>query len=310
MDEPKIINEFMDFNNAYDLITEKLQEWSDALILMLPNLALAIIIFIISFFIAKLLHKVSESLLRKVSHNETINDLLSTIIYGVTLGIGIFIALSVLQLDRAVTTILAGAGIIGLALGFAFQDIAANFVAGIILSFRSPFRRGDIIKSQDYMGIVQKVNLRSTIIQSFQGQVIMIPNKDVFQNPLHNYTVTRKRRVDLEVGVSYGEDLDKVKRVTIEAAGKVEGKANDDISFFYTGFGDSSIDFEIRVWPKDISQPGYLKVKSDLILNIKKAFDENDIMIPFPIRTLDFGIKGGEKLNEILNLKSLNNGAN
>ncbi|MDQ3537160.1 MAG: mechanosensitive ion channel, partial [Bacteroidota bacterium] len=145
---------------------------------------------------------------------------------------------------------------------------------------------------------------------SFQGQVIMIPNKDVFQNPLHNYTVTRKRRVDLEVGVSYGEDLDKVKRVTIEAAKKVEGKANDDITFFYTGFGDSSIDFEIRVWPKDISQPGYLKVKSDLILNIKKAFDENDIMIPFPIRTLDFGIKGGEKLNEILNLKSLNNGAN
>ncbi|CAN5364380.1 hypothetical protein BH23BAC1_BH23BAC1_20200 [soil metagenome] len=277
---------------------------------MLPNLALAIIIFIISFFIAKLLHKVSESLLRKVSHNETINDLLSTIIYGVILGIGIFIALSVLQLDRAVTTILAGAGIIGLALGFAFQDIAANFISGVILSFRRPFQKGHIIKSQDFMGIVQRVNLRSTVINSFQGQKVMIPNKDIFQNPIENYTVTGKRRIDLEVGVSYGEDLEKVKKVTLEAARRVEGRASDDITFFYTGFGDSSIDFVLRLYPEDISQPGYLQVKSDLIMNIKKSFDENDIMIPFPIRTLDFGIKGGEKLNEIMDLKALQSNGN
>lgn len=295
----------MDFNNAYDLITEKLQEWSEAFILMLPNLALAIIIVIIAFFIAKLIRRLSDSLLKKVSHNATINELLSTIIYGIVLGIGIFIALSVLQLSKAVTTILAGAGIVGLALGFAFQDIAANFISGVMLSFRRPFQKGHIIKSQDFMGVVQKVTLRSTVINSFQGQKVMIPNKDIFQNPIENYTVTGKRRVDLEVGVSYGEDLEKVKRITLEAARKVEGKASEDITLFYTGFGDSSIDFVIRIWPEDITQPGYLKVKSDLIMNIKKAYDENDIMIPFPIRTLDFGIKGGEKLNEILDFKAL-----
>jgi small conductance mechanosensitive channel len=297
----------MDINNAYDLITEKLSEWTEALILMLPNLGLAIVIVIIAVFIAKLVRSLSENLLKKVSHNENINDLLTSIIYVVVLGIGIFIALSVLQLDKAVTTILAGAGIIGLALGFAFQDIAANFISGIFLSFRRPFRHGHIIKSQEYIGTVQTVTLRSTVIQSFQGQKVMIPNKDVFQNPLENYTVSGKRRVDLEVGVSYGEDLEKVKNITLEAARKVAGRASDEITFFYTGFGDSSIDFTVRIWPKDITQPGYLKVKSDLIMNIKKAFDENNIMIPFPIRTLDFGIKGGEKLNEILDLKLLQN---
>ncbi|MDQ3394989.1 MAG: mechanosensitive ion channel [Bacteroidota bacterium] len=300
----------MDINNTYNLISEKLVEWYESFILMLPNLAMATVVFIIFIFIAKGVRNVAEKIFRRISHSENISGLLSSITYGIIFGIGLFTALSILQLDKAVTSILAGAGIIGLAIGFAFQDIAANFVSGILLSFKRPFRTGDIIKSQDYMGVVKKVNLRSTVILSFQGQMILIPNKDVFQNPLQNYTRTNKRRVDLEVGVSYGEDLEKVKRVTIEAAKKVEGRTNDEITFFYTGFGDSSIDFTVRVWPQDITQPGYLKLKSDLIMNIKKAFDENDIMIPFPIRTLDFGIKGGEKLNEIIDFKSLNSSKN
>ncbi|MDQ3536011.1 MAG: mechanosensitive ion channel family protein, partial [Bacteroidota bacterium] len=144
----------MNIDNAYNLLSEKLVEWYQSLILMLPNLALAICIFIIFILIAKGIRKLSENLLDRISHNENISSLLSTIIYIIVFGIGIFTALSILNLDTAVTSILAGAGIIGLAIGFAFQDIAANFVAGIILSFRSPFRRGDIIKSQDYMGIV------------------------------------------------------------------------------------------------------------------------------------------------------------
>lgn len=301
----------MYINNAYELITDKLQEWIDAFILMLPNLALAILVVLITIFISKLIRKASKSILDKVSHNETINDLLSSIIYGIAFLFGLFIALSILDLHGPITTLLAGAGIIGLALGFAFQDLGANFIAGIMLSFRRPFSKGDIIKSQDYMGVIQKVNLRSTVITTFQGQKVMIPNKDVFQNPLENFSVTNKRRVDLDVGISYGEDLEKVKSVTLEAARKVAGQASMEPTFFYTGFGDSSIDFTIRIWPLDITQPGYLKVKSDLIMNIKKAFDENDIMIPFPIRTLDFGIKGGEKLNEILDIKSLQkNGKN
>ena len=119
--------------------------------------------------------------------------------------------LSILQLDKAVTSILAGAGIIGLALAFAFQDIAANFISGIFISFRKPIKLGDVVKINDYMGKVEQINLRDTIILTFQGQMVIIPNKDVFQSPIENYSLLGRRRLDLVVGVSYGDDLEKVK---------------------------------------------------------------------------------------------------
>jgi small conductance mechanosensitive channel len=134
-----------------------------------------------------------------------------------------------------------------------------------------------------------------------QGQHIHIPNKDIYNKPIINYSEEGKRRIDLKCGVSYGDDLEKVKRVTIEAVQGIEYiLPKEGITLFFKGFGDFSIDFEVRYWVDFKKQPDYLAAMSDGIMRIKKAYDENNIMIPFPIRTLDFGMKGGEKLNEQL----------
>lgn len=216
------------------------------------------------------------------------------------LGIVVFIALSVLQLDKAVTSILAGAGIIGLALAFAFQDIASNFISGIFLSVRKPLYVGDIVKIKDYMGKVEEINLRDTVIKTYQGQMVIIPNKDVFQNPIENYTLLGKRRLDLNVGISYGEDLESVKSLTIQAVKDIDGLVEEEeVTMFYTGFGDSSINYVIRLWINVHDNVNILEVQSQCILRIKKVYDEHNIMIPFPIRTLDFGIKGGVSLSEM-----------
>ncbi len=295
----------MDISNAYKLLSSKLEDWLEQLILILPNFIVSILIVIAFYFFARILRSIFYRLIQRVSHIETINRLIGTILFYIVLGIGVFIALSVLNLNRAVTSILAGAGIIGLALGFAFQDIAANFISGVMLSFKRPFERGHIIESQDFMGVVESINLRTTILNAFTGQRIMIPNKDIFQNPMTNYTVNNRRRVDLEVGVSYGDDLEKVKQITIDAVRSLEGLNEDEkVTLFYTGFGDSSINFTVRLWGKSTDQPSYLKLKSDAIMAIKAAYDNNDIMIPFPIRTLDFGIKGGEKLSEVISMNN------
>ena len=291
----------MDINNASELILEKLEEWAHTLIRMLPNFALATVIVIVSYFIARFIRRIVKGLMHRVTHQATLHHLIGNIAFIAVLLFGTFVALGLLQLDKTVTSLLAGAGIIGLALGFAFQDIAANFMSGIIMAVRMPFREGDIIETKDKMGIVTDMNLRSTIVRSFQGQYHIIPNKDVFQNIITNYSTYGKRRIDLPVGVSYGDDLEKVKRIVIETINNVpKVKLDDPIQLFYTEFGDSSINFEIRFWISYKNQPDFLQVRSDAIMAIKKAFDENDIMIPFPIRTLDFGIKGGEKLNEML----------
>ncbi|RNL50320.1 mechanosensitive ion channel family protein [Pedobacter jejuensis] len=289
----------MDFNHAYELITDKLVLWTKDFIRIFPNIALAALILVLGIFIAKSLRKIVNKLIRKVIHNETLDNLFSTLIYIFLIGIVIFIALSVLRLDKAVTSILAGAGILGLALAFAFQDIAANFMSGIFISIRKPLYVGDIVKIKDYMGKVEEINLRDTVIRTYQGQMVILPNRDVFQSPIENYSLLGKRRIDLEVGISYGDDLDKVKQVTLDAVMDIDGlSADEEVTMFYTGFGDSSINYVIRMWISTTEQVNFLEVKSQAIMRIKKAYDQNDIMIPFPIRTLDFGIKGGVSLND------------
>lgn len=123
----------------------------------------------------------------------------------------------------------------------------------------------------------------------------------LFQNPLINDSENIYKRIDLNVGVSYGEDLERVRDIAIVSVKNTPNINKDkDIDLVYLEFGDSSINFRIMIWVEYKSQLEFLKSQSEAIIAIKKAFDREDIMIPFPIRTLDFGIKGGEKLNEVL----------
>jgi small-conductance mechanosensitive channel len=291
----------MDINKAYELIRDKLTLWLKEIIRLLPNIALAALILVLGFFIAKWLKNLTGKVSKKIIHNETLRNLLTSLVYIFLLGITIFITLSVLKLDKAVTSILAGAGIIGLALAFAFQDIASNFMSGIFLSLRRPLHIGDVVQIKDFMGKITQINLRDTVLRTFQGQMVIIPNKEVLQNPIENFSLLGKRRMDLTVGVSYGEDLQKVKDITLRAVQGIEGLTKEDeITFFYKEFGDSSINFDIRLWVHTPEQPDYLQVRSEAVMRIKKAYDENNITIPFPIRTLDFGIKGGMPLSDVV----------
>ncbi|MFH5831731.1 mechanosensitive ion channel family protein [Halalkalibaculum sp. DA384] len=290
-----------DATDAYKLIVDKLQSWLEAGIGMLPNLAVAIVVLILFVFIGKLVRKAVKKLLEKTTKNRTIINLLETVVGVLVVGLGILFALQILQLEDTVTSILAGAGIIGLAIGFAFQDIASNFISGIMLSVRHPFGIGDIIETNGFYGTVQKLNLRNTILRTPKGQVVYIPNKSVFDSPLQNFTKKNERRIDLSCGVSYGDDLEKARTLAIRAIEKLESiDQSRDIEFFYNEFGDSSINFVVRFWVNFRTNPDYWRAQSDAIMAIKKEFDENGIDIPFPIRTLDFGIKGGEKLSSML----------
>ncbi|MEO9004820.1 MAG: mechanosensitive ion channel domain-containing protein, partial [Ginsengibacter sp.] len=172
-------------------------------------------------------------------------------------------------------------------------------MSGIFLSIRKPIHPDDVVKIKDFMGTVEEINLRDTVIKTFQGQMVIIPNKEILQSPIENYTLLGKRRVDLTGRVSFGEDLEKVKKIALDAVENIEGLSDDPTTLFYTEFGDSSVHFVLRLWVDTAGQGSFLKVRSDAIVQIKKAFNENNVLIPFPIRTLDFGAKGGTPLQEM-----------
>ncbi|RYE29329.1 MAG: mechanosensitive ion channel [Sphingobacteriaceae bacterium] len=289
----------MDINKAYQLISQKLFLWLREFVRILPNILISAFILVIGFYLAKWIRKIAVNLIGKISDNKTLNRLFSSIIYIAFIGITVFIVLSILHLDTAVATLLTGAGILGLGLAFAFQDIASNLIAGIFISFRRPIHVGDIVKLKDYMGKVEEINLRDTVLRTFQGQMVIIPNKDVYQNPIENFSILGKRRFDLSVGVSYGEDLGKVEQITLQTLKGMDHLSKvDEITLFYQEFSGSTINFTLRLWADSPEQAAYLKIGSEAIKRLKKAYDENGIMLPFPTTTLDFGVKGGLPLSD------------
>ncbi|MEZ4380823.1 MAG: mechanosensitive ion channel family protein [Nannocystaceae bacterium] len=278
------------YEEIYKELAAKLEGWFRDFIQLLPNLVLAILVVVVFGFLARLIEKGVRRGIRRLTNHLTICDLFATLARLVTIAVGTFIALELLHLDKTVTSLIAGVGVLGLALGFAFQDIAANFVSGIIMVFRRPFEDGDLVEIGGETGHIQKIELRATLLKTFEGLTVTLPNKEVFQSKIINYTRTPERRVDVEVGVAYSDDLRKARDVATKAvAAYDERDRSRDVEVFFTGFGDSSINFVLRFWLSESEQVPYLKARSEAIILIKEAFDESGITIPFPIRTLDFG---------------------
>lgn len=268
-------------------LSEKVLSWWDHLVLMLPNVFLAMVLLFAFTMLGKVVKNVSVRLLGRVSDNIAVNRLTGTLVHLTILTLGVFSALDVLNLDKTVTSLLAGVGVVGLALGFAFQNTATNLVSGLFMATRYPMNVGDLVETNGYFATVEQVTLRYTTLRNFDGELIVIPNKSILEGPLVNYTERKERRVNLSVGVTYDADLEKVQRVVKEAI-RTCVDFDRPVAVQYEAFGDSSINFVVRFWLPDSDHKRWLEARSDAVIAIKKAFDREGITIPFPIRTLEF----------------------
>ena len=297
---------------SFEKLYSKLSGWVSEFILALPNIIIALLVLGISYFVAKYLKKGVHKTMLRVTNNRTVTSVIASVAVALFMIVALFVVLNILNLSEAVTALLGTAGVIGLAVGLALQDPLINLFSGVLMSVKEKYNIGDLVETNGYLGTIQRITLRSTILRTPTGQEVVIPNKDVIQNPLVNYTRSNERRVDLECGVSYGDDLEKVKRVTYEAIKNADITLKEDkpIEVFFKEFGGSSINFVLRFWYESTRQRDYFEARDLAIIAIKKAFDNNEITIPFPITTLDFGIEGGVRLDELYPLKSINSNGN
>lgn len=293
--------EFIKIEKFWELINDKLVTWLEAGITHLPNFVVAILIALTFSIIARLSSQALKKVLHRTLESQQIANLLTSIFKVLVLLAGIFIALDFLGLSGTVTSLLAGAGIIGLAIGFAFQDMTENLIAGIAMGIRKPFQIGDVVEADDVFGTVKTINLRNTLVETFFGQLEVIPNKILFRNVLTNYSTKGIRRVEVPVGISYADDPEKAAEVIVEKINQYDFVIkNDETAVFAKEFADSSINLLVWFWIDYPGETGYMQARHKAIVGIKQALESADILIPFPIRTLDFGAKGGEKLNTML----------
>ncbi|MFI2744182.1 mechanosensitive ion channel family protein [Zhouia sp. PK063] len=288
------MNSLEAFNNqlekAWKNMLTKLGDWFNTVIVYLPNFIIAIVVFILSFVIARYSNRLMLRLLGKSHMQSSIKRVLAKLTSIAVVLIGLFLAIAILNLNGLLKTVLTGAGVAGLAVALALQGTLANSFSGILLSFVDYIKIGDWIESNNYKGVIVDIDLRMTTIKEPDNNYVYIPNKMVVENPFKNWSTTTESKVVLSCGVAYESDLEFVKELTLKT---VKEKLTsiikkDDIIFYFTEFGDSSINFEVRFWINSQNKIDMLNAKGEAIIALKKAFDANNINIPFPIRTINF----------------------
>lgn len=265
-------------------IQQAFQDWLTSLVEFLPKLVAGIVIFIIALiasgFIAKWVKKVAK---KKISNKEML-QLIFVLTRWSTVIIGTIFALA--QVDFDVTGFIAGLGVAGFTIGFALQDIAKNFISGLLLLYRQPFAIEDAVTLGEFSGTVKEINVRDTVIETFSGERVIIPNQTVFENPIINYTQITKRRQNISIGLGYEEDVDNAIEIFLDVIKNVPGvEADPQPTVRAEGMGDSTLLLSALYWI-DQSKNDYFGVHSDVIKAVKTASEEHNINLPYPIQTV------------------------
>lgn len=208
--------------------------------------------------------------------------------------VAFLIGLDLMGIELTALAVFGGA--LGIGLGFGLQKITSNFISGIILLVEKTINQDDLIELQDgYSGFVRRISSRFTLLETFDGKEIMIPNEDFITSQVINWTYSNKQgRVEITVGVAYGTDLELAQQIILDAA-KEHPRCilEPEPACFLNGFGDSSIDFLLYFWVNDVTE-GRLRPRSEVMMSIWKKFRDAGIEIPFPQR--DVHIRSAEGL--------------
>ena len=233
----------------WTIMLNRISNWIDSAIMNLPNLLIAIIIFTVSFWLSKNLQSWSNKALKRVIKQASIRGLISNVLSILIIAFGLFLALGVLNLDEVLRSLLAGAGVAGLAIGLALQGTLSNTFSGIFLAIKDVLNVGDWVETNGFAGKVIEIDLRNTKIKEADNNIVVIPNKLVLDTPFKNFGLTNRIRTSIECGVAYESDLREVKEIGINTIKKLfPPNSLEKIEFHYLNFGGSSIDFQIRFW--------------------------------------------------------------
>lgn len=279
----------IDFSSSWNVIGQSLTNlWQDFL-RRSPLFIAAILVVLLTWGVARLSAAILEKfLIRSNRIRQSLKDLLSLLCsIGVWIA-GLLIAAVVAFPGMTPARALAVLGLGSVAIGFAFKDIFENFFAGVLILWKYPLDRGDIVEIGSVKGRVEEITVRNTLIRKLNGELTVVPNANIFKQEVDVLTNRSERRVQLTCGIAYSEDIDRSRKVILEAVrGCSTVSTSNDIHVLADCFADSSINFEVFWWTK--AAPMEIRKSRDQVVTaIKRELDAAGIEIPFPYRTLTF----------------------
>ncbi len=252
----------------------------------LPGLLSGLVVLFLTKYAVKLVLKIADEAGTRTIKSRSLQLLLRKVSRIGIWTVGILLACVLAFPGFELGDIIATLGIGSVAVGFAFQDIFKNFLAGIILLIEEPFRIGDEVVINDYEGKVENISIRTTKLRTFTGERILLPNSTVFTDAVKVATAYDSRRTDLAVGVDYNTPLSEASEILERTISNISGiLESPSPEIDVVNFGDSSIDFIVRYWTKP-QKKELRTVQTRAMIEIKKALDKAEIGIPYPIRTV------------------------
>ena len=274
--------------NYVETINKEVMGMAEGLVASLPSLAIGLVIILVTWLVAKIVVRITGRIAAKANLRESLRNLIATVTHVAVWIIGLMIAATVVLPGLEPAGLIAGLGIGTVAIGFAFQDIFENFLAGVLIMLRENMQIGDLIEVEGVLGKVEKITLRETHIRQLTNELTIMPNSMLFKNPVQILTDAHIRRDELMVGVSYDTDLDHAMKVIEGAMVGIEAiDTEKPVSVFAWSYGASAVDFLVQWW-SDARPRDRRETKSDVVRAIKRALDDAGIEIPFPYVTHTF----------------------
>lgn len=286
-------------------VTRKFNELGAATLRTLPVILIAVAVVVLFWFLGQWAGN-RGAWLRRAGFSELAANLGRRIVRLLVIGAGVVIALEILDATAVVGALLGAAGIVGIALGFAFRNIAENYLAGVLLSARNPFAIGDQVQVGDFIGKVVRLTSRDTVLMTLDGNHLRIPNSDIVTSALTNFSRNPLRRIEFSVGVAVDLDVAAARDLGIATLRRMKGILSDPgPQGLIAELGESTVQLTFFAWI-DQRQTDFLKARSEGIRLVKSAFDAAGIEMPEPIyrihlrdagelRSSDAGITGRER---------------
>ncbi len=268
-----------------DKLVDKIQFYYDTILENATAFLIGLFVLIIGFTIANFGKKLTEKRIKSKIQN-TLSRLFIAQIISILIKIITFVIfLDLIGFQNITTKILAGAGILTFVIGFAFKDIGENFLAGILLAFKSPFKENDLIESKDVIGYVKELRIRETVIKTTDGKDVFVPNSQIINSPLINYTIDGFLRNEFLLGLDYSSDLAKAIQVIIESVSKTEGVLLDEKkpTLIIDEFAASTINLRVLFWLdtfKSSSKSYHLAIRTQVMKNVLLTLTENEFSLP------------------------------
>lgn len=270
--------------SSFEKLSDKILGWLDTLIYNLPNLIIALLVFTFTYWISGKLEKAFQNYLSKIVKHAAIRTLLARLISTFVVLLGIILALYILNLETTIKSLLAGAGLAGLAISFALQGTLSNTLSGLLIVSNSDIEIGDWVEINGISGEVMAIELRNTKLRLSDKTIVFIPNKLILDTALKNYSKEDGQWINLTAGIGNQSDLNLVKSTLLKAIQNAPIEVvSDTLEMQYTGFAEEAIYFDLQFMVAHIRHSEAKEIKSRTLQLVQAELLQLGVPIIFPL---------------------------